>query len=535
MSNTGITALLIDTVSIQQYIFSSNKLKENIGASYIIENLVYRKVLMDVLIKQFSGGFSGDWEKSTAFVMEKDASCKCEIGYIGGGNALILFREESTENWEDLVVTAFIRKYTMELLCRFPGLRTSFGKIDNFDWRGSGFSESRERLNKDLVRNKSLQFRNVTVTKHGIVSDCALSNEAQETDFRAIKNISFTSKVKLEASLLSQTVLNRKYAGQLGERYVFTEQLEHLGQPGDKGYIAVVHIDGNNIGQRFADCSDLAELRALSTALWELADSTMTKLIADIVNLFEEGLLKKENGFELAKYEPDENATNEEKSWKGRLQLPIRPLITAGDDFTFVCEGRLGVHLAEKLAELIGNGKVGGKPVSVCCGIAITKTKYPFYRAYKLAGELTDRAKQESRAEEGSSWLSFLVSSGGYSGTLEEIIDRQFTTPSGNILTMGSYRLGSQTGSMGHLKEAMKALILGETAWPRNKLMELRDALGKDEAYQNYFLAEAEARGLKLPKYAGNFSKEPLWYDHNKTPYYDIIELLNFYPKELLP
>jgi hypothetical protein len=33
-----VSALIVDTVSIQKYIFSSNKLKENIGASYIVEN-----------------------------------------------------------------------------------------------------------------------------------------------------------------------------------------------------------------------------------------------------------------------------------------------------------------------------------------------------------------------------------------------------------------------------------------------------------------------------------------------------------------
>jgi len=33
------TAVFIEMMSIQKYIFKSNKLKENIGASYIVENI----------------------------------------------------------------------------------------------------------------------------------------------------------------------------------------------------------------------------------------------------------------------------------------------------------------------------------------------------------------------------------------------------------------------------------------------------------------------------------------------------------------
>lgn len=41
-------AILFDTRSIQKYIFSGNKLKTNIGASYLVEQ-IFDDTLLDVL------------------------------------------------------------------------------------------------------------------------------------------------------------------------------------------------------------------------------------------------------------------------------------------------------------------------------------------------------------------------------------------------------------------------------------------------------------------------------------------------------
>jgi hypothetical protein len=253
----------------------------------------------------------------------------------------------------------------------------------------------------------------------------------------------------------------------------------------------------------------------LSVEVSKLAENAMKQLIAYTVQLFEGNDLNKQNGFDLLE--------NDQK----RI-LPIRPIIVGGDDITFVCEGRLGVHLAEKLIEFITKTEISNETMAACAGIAIVHTKYPFYRAYTLAEELTAKAKNASRKEK-SSWLSFLISSGGFSGSLDDVIEQKFSTPNGSLYG-GPYRVDKDFATIKALKDGIKFLTINENSrWPQSKIMEMRDVLRKDQATMNYFMSEMKAHKRKLSE-----DDESVLWDDRKTPYYDIIELKDFYPGELL-
>lgn len=512
MKNSNqIVAVLIDTVSIQQYIFSSNKLKENIGASYIIEHVLFNELMCKILKIQFSEKFSDAW-KQTPDTIAIENGADCEIGYIGGGNALVLFK-----NMDE--AKKFISSVTLELLLQFPGLRTAYAIDEDFDYSKNGFKASRKRLNENLIKNKSENFCITTPYKYGIAEDCSYSNEAQEVDCKYHnKNISFYSLTKFDHGKISQSFIKENYKRIVNDKYTFTDELDELGQQQDKGYIAIVHADGNGMGQRFMRCEDLPILRRLSASVSSLADNAMTKLIEYIVNLFNDETLSEKNGFKL-------NETDNKKI------LPIRPIIVGGDDITFVCEGRLGVHLAEKLIGFMTETQIMNEPVSACAGIAVVHTKYPFYRAYTLAEELTKKAKKSSRPIPGSSWLSFLIASSGFSGSLDDIIETMFSTPNGNLYG-GPYRIDT-VDSLYNLKNNIKILTQGKERWPQSKLMGLRDVLRQDKASIDYFVAEFKARKRKLPENTGHSYHENLW-ENKKTPYYDILELKDFYPEELL-
>lgn len=519
-----LTAVLVDTVSIQRYIFGSNKLKENIGASYIIEQKIYGDLLQQCLPDNFP---MTHWKNNPNDILP--SGFNIGIGYIGGGNALLLFNNKKDAD-------KFINEFSLRVLLAYPGIKLAFGRIDDF--APTNFQDGRKRLQQSIINNRNLYTVNVLPFKHGIVDDCPLSNEAQEVFHQSSgKHISKMSAIKFDECKEAQQKLIETYQTELKNKYIFTDELDQLSQQEDKGYIAVVHVDGNGMGQRFIECEDLPALRKLSSAVSNLADTAMTQLIGHVVDLFEQGKLNEENGFKLNEYqltkEEEKDATDDEKLWKNekRKILPIRPIIVGGDDITFVCEGRLGVHLAEKLIEFMTKTDVDGKTISACGGVAVVHTKYPFYRAYQLSEELTKQAKEKSRTDN-SSWLSFLISSGGFSGTLEEVQKQLFETPNGNLY-YGPYRLGNEQPHLITMKENIKKLTTTNAAWPRSKLMALRDVLRKDTAEIDYFIVEAKSRNRKLPEYNGTKVHENLWHN-KKTPYYDIIELMDFYPKELL-
>jgi len=69
--------------------------------------------------------------------------------------------------------------------------------------------------------------------------------------------------------------------------------------------------------------------------------------------------------------------------------------------------------------------------------------------------------------------------------------------------------------------------------FPRSKIMELRSVLYAGKNEQKLFLEELKARGLRLPEYK-EFKVDEIILS-KKTPYFDIIEIMDLYPEFALP
>ncbi|MGB5024951.1 MAG: hypothetical protein WBO44_06360 [Saprospiraceae bacterium] len=509
-----VTAVLINVTSIQEYIYHSNKLKENIGASYIIEHKLYNELMRDILKKKPFGVSDIDlWKKDYEVKINTNPKISCEVGYIGGGNTLLLFNSESN-------ATQFIKEFSRETLLRFPGLRLLFGLKNNFNT--DDYQNQFRSLMTDLKTRKASFIPVINVPKHGITADCPWSNDSAEVEIQSGRNnifISMSSKVKIDVTTesLKSSILEELYEIS-NDGYTLTDDIEKLGQENESSYIAVVHIDGNGMGKIFSNISSFLEVRKKSSEVSSKAKEAMKKLIEQIIM-----------DIEQIKYKDLDL-----KKESGKTILPIRPILVGGDDITFLCEGKLGVYLAEKFIKFFYNAE-DNLMDGACAGVAIVKTHFPFYKAVKLAEELCAEAKKPTRGNgNAGSYISFYYSATTFSGTLEELRERTHRTKFGKELYNGPYLLISSddSNSIKSLKNGIKSFNKkrqkNKNQWANNKIMKLRDVLMESEETHMLFLKELNEINLKLPTLNGQ-----IW-NENKTQLFDQIELMDFYLEELI-
>lgn len=520
-------AILLDTISIQKYVFASNVLKDNLGASRIIKNLFEDSVVSalgqacnlqadkvkDIMCK---------WkDKPETVLLDTDPSFPFEIGVSGGGKALILFR-----NYD--LATSFIKIFTRELLIKAPGVQLAVA-IDKQFTTGENFTTHIDSLFKKLTQNRNRYFPVTTLPNHGITAICPQNGTSLNSkDDKAY--ISIEKAVKQSAAKKEEKILGEKLAVGKHPSYSFSNQVDWLGQMEGDSYTAIIHIDGNGMGKWFEKSIDLKNYRQRSYTMARVTEESFWELVDVAADIMKD--LTLENGFDI-------------KIHKDKQILPLRPLILGGDDFTFICEGRLGLFLAEKFIniwtrnanqELIQYGKPEDGTFSACAGVAIAKTKYPFYRTYQFAEELCSIAKQSARKAKKGSWIDFHIVSGTKSGDLETIRQDEGIAR-GIELHFGPYCIeDKQDKSINNLKEGISK-FREDKYWAYSNIKGLRTAFYSGKEVLDTFLIDMAAKGGTLPYQGVNtYEKDYSSKGHvdNKTPYFDMLEIMEFYPPFLL-
>ncbi len=527
---TNPTAVYIAINSIQDYVFQSNRLVENIGASQITDHEVFCVVMQSVLREQmelnmseFKDCLCDPDQFNTKFRDNMKDSPDCEVGYIGGGSAL-LFLDSKFE------VKKFVRTFSKALLLNFPGLKTSFAFKPYFN--KEDFANEMNLLKDELNKNKNYYSPNTSIQKHGITADCSLNNESAEdfiidkeyrdTEDKYISAVAKSKISKHKRSTLFYNEILEKYP-----EYLLTTKAECLGQNDEAGYVAVVHIDANNMGNRLALINKYDDYIAKSNRVRKSGKEAMNKLLEHICI----SIKQDERGHPTVFNVKLKEKTKETKDDKQQYYLPIRPVLVGGDDITFICEGRLGVYLAQKFIEyFVPKDKDNDEDKimdGACAGVAIVKTKFPFYKAYTLADELCLEAKRVSRDTK-ESYLSYYYSATTFSGTLEQLRKRTHHLENGRNLYFGPYNL-TDTDNKNSIENLTKGIYKlgvekneeGKLIFPKNKVMKLRDVFIDSDSEQELFIKELKN---ELPDGTLN-----LWDNENKTKFFDQIELIDFY------
>jgi hypothetical protein len=484
------TAILFDVMSIQQYIFGSNRLKDNLGASYIVEHIY-------------------DHLKSKSEGTEPDLN----IGYIGGGNALVFTSSEASAK-------EIIKEYTTKLLYTYPGVTVAVAIKDNFPADDKEYESKLSLLFKKLNINKNKYLPVTTISSHGITDVCqqtSLSVEFIDEINHTFERISSVTRCKRIAQEKSkkEDIQILEDAGL--SSYKFPYELDEIGNlKGEDSHIAIVHIDGNGFGQRFKAIKSVKGTDDLSKQVKIAVRNSFIDLLKQLVQ----------------KLESLKNIINE-KAFYNHI-LPIRPIVLGGDDVTFICHGKLGIMLAEMFIENFGKNKFQDESsFSSCAGIAIVRTKYPFYRAYKLAESLCESAKKRNKEKEyASNWVDFQLAYSGLGNTLDEVRRLQYN----NLIDHKSlinrpYCIGGLNGQISMNKLKAYTAILKDTL-PNSKIKDLREILTQDIESQKIFIENLKCQYNEFNNtFCQNSNTEDVL---NTYPFFDMIELLELYPTNLL-
>jgi hypothetical protein len=527
--------IVVDTTGIQPYIFGSNRLRENIGASHLVAQATGAWALQ--VVREWRSNVTADGRLDDEQRIEA-GEIEVEVVYSGGGNFVALFRDDEAE-----LSREFAEKLSRRILAEAPGLQLVMASLE-FRW-DEPLAEALPRALQDLKVRKNSRSITPPLAGLGVTVPCQSTGLPATRISDAIGgDAGYPISAEIEAKL--------DQAGAAGERlmemlplcdgYSYPVEFDDLGRSrGEFSYIAVVHADGNGIGQRLirlgkahktagANREFINQIRQFSTAV-ETASQGALKgaldaLIARISNGEVVHAVEARMKFKL---------TSIAKS--GETKLPFRPIVFGGDDLTFVCDGRLGISLAieyiRRFEELTSSLPDGSGAVTACAGIAIVKSHYPFARAYQLAEELCGLAKSYRR-ELGlnDACLDWHFATGGLFGGITEIRNREYKTKSG-ILTQRPLTLmknpADDLRSWPVVHEGLKWFQASEWAERRNKVKALRDALRDGHETVNSFLVKYND-GNNLPNVAPRMSNiDQHGWHQNTCGYFDAIEMIDWY------
>ena len=566
MKDNMFKAILFDTRSIQNYIYSGNRLRTNIGASYIVDRIFFDTLVEGTLKKMFpdddfSTAEDTTWDHEKDGEKSWDSMKECCVAYIGGGNALILLNE--SKSYQDAV--AVVKDFTLNLLATRPGLKVgaAIGDLSITDGK-----LDMSPLYAKLKKNQSTVFPAVNVPYTGLTLSCEINGEA--ANFCDTKNIvnpessgdirfySQETAVKSAMAKKANEDLKRRFdkifelkkSAVRMANYEFPLSVNELGQKDGENYFSVIHVDGNNMGVKFRGCDNLSDRRRLSREIKRKTEGAFADLLLKIIAAKDSGIF-------------DDCLTFTEIT---KNILPIRPLIIGGDDVTFVCPANMAILFTKTLMEILNDvtpentaehlTQESSRQMDCCAGVAILPTAYPFFRGYELAEQLCDAAKKSMRdfaknkktpnedLPVKSSWLDYAILHGEQAPTLEQIRERSYSGVRGS-LHFGPYRVANEDAqNTAERRKNIENLLACTTQFPhlmgQGKYKELRDVLqrGKDDTAK--YLQQLKRLNIKLPAVPDwDFLKSEdnlLWTvsDEPQTPYVDAIELIDFYVPEVV-
>lgn len=356
---------------IQEFIFRTNKLSEITGASELVERIC----------TTFFKEMLGDTYK------EEDALVHA------AGNVKYKFNNESD-------CMKAVRNFPMYVISRVPGITISQAVV-KYDEEKDCLKDCMLEIEKRLRIERNKAHHPTTLGLMGI-------ERSRHTGLPMVDNIqkwdeaTFAKKEVLSGTILS--LCEKAFGSKSAQKY-FAYETDKM--TGENDWIAVIHADGNGLGQVVQSVCESKDgkLKEFSDNLDDANKIAAQRAFNDIVDKF-----------------------------KLKGKIPIRPIVLSGDDFTVICRADFALDYVKLFIRYFEDEtREMGYPLTACAGIAYIKSSFPFYYGYELAEELCSAAKEDAKKcvekqEKAPSCVMFYKVEDSFTESYKEIKKRVLTT-----------------------------------------------------------------------------------------------------------
>jgi hypothetical protein len=383
-----VCVVCLETVGNQRYIFSSNRLRENVGASEIVHSLGHG--VLDAALRHVFGKATGALRQP----IEKSDTA-AEVVVAASGTALVLVRER--ERGVELV-----RAVDTVMLRSRPGCDVCGVVGDPVEWETASLAEANRQAHEalDTVR-AGLAGRAGRWLRLPVVASCASSGDSaaaldpyppggEEPEPLSEASLAKRRAVRRFLRRLAREFPQAHFAGDIN-------LLEAMLLDRDRRWLGVLHADGNGLGEMV---QQFPKRMGLERAAENRSYLNMYRCFSEDLDACAQEALRGA----LTRVETLAEGT-----------FPVIPLVVGGDDLTLLVDGAQALDLAAAYLEGFEDlsarsdfrtgaladvaGATGGIPrLAVCAGVALIKPHFPFHVAYGLAEELLHSAKQVKRA-----------------------------------------------------------------------------------------------------------------------------------------
>lgn len=393
---------MYDVRGIQSYIFRTNKVKEVMGASGIVEHIIHDALAYAVKQKQMAQKAVLSWEnEEELLIFQESSNISIQVLFIGGGNAYVMYRNREMA----VGITKHMSRFVLD---KTYSLQLAVAMVQ----KTASYQQDYQNVQNEMSKIKaSMPFSRCLGALPVVAMDDMTGFPCSTDDKEKLKN-----KMEYTADLCSESTqkLIQYYETMQQGNEKHHDNL--ITKKGKQSMIAVVHIDGNNMGMRIRELIEHHKT-------YESAVKKMRTISKNINNSFKDAYGEMETYL-------NQWVQSDENHILKKSGVYLRKIIVAGDDITFVCNAKIALSLVRYFIQQVSQKVMDGEQtkeniekygMSVCAGIAYVHSHFPFSVAYHVAEECCDSAKKRAKAEENKQKIYLKKEKNGKEHFLERI------------------------------------------------------------------------------------------------------------------